>query len=248
MSPLSRDMTSPRALPDDELSTARAHLQRHGWVVLPEVMPEALLDDLSGEADRLLSTVESGVHASSATDRSGGVLVMNGLDARSDLLFDLARTPTMIAAAEALLGKAAIPIHTEYFGKPTAGADPTPPHQDQVFYQHHFNDEPAITFWTPLQEVTPGRGALEYASPCPAVGDLRPHHGSDSPDFGAQLIDTTGFSFTPVTVPRGACLVHHAYVVHRSGPMSDDAPRRVFAFNYRGSSYRQGRRRAVGQS
>jgi len=248
MSPLSPEVTAPSAPPATALAEAREHLWRHGWALLLDVMPTDLLDALSHEADRLVAEVPAGVHRSAATDLTGGVLVMNGLDARSDLLYDVARTPAMTSIADAMLGKASIPIHTEYFGKPQAGAAPTPPHQDQVFYQHHFDDEPAVTFWTPLQDVLPGAGALEYGSPCPAPGSLLPHHGSDSPDFGAQLVDAALYTFTPVAAPRRSCLVHHAYVVHRSGPMTSEVPRRVFAFNYRGSSYREARRRTCPRS
>ncbi len=235
----STDSITPVVPLDDVLRAARDQLWNQGWTLLPDVLPTPLLDVLTNEADRLLATVSTGVGRQSATDDGGGVLVMNGLDARSELLFDLARTEALRGIAEFLLDKAVMPIHIEYFGKPRAGAEPTPPHQDQVFYQDHFNDEPAVTFWCPLQDVTLGLGALEYGSPCPDQGCLLPHRKSATVDFGAELVDATPYTFVPASVPRGSCLVHHSYVVHRSGPMTDDRPRRVFAFNYRGSSFRQ---------
>lgn len=222
---------------------ARDQLWSQGWTLLPNVFPVPVLHALMGEANRLLTTVPVGVGRQAATDGRGGVLVMNGLDARSELLFDLARTDALRGMAEFLLDKAAMPIHIEYFGKPRAGAEATPPHQDQVFYQDHFNDEPAVTFWCPLQDVAIGSGALEYGSPSPGQGCLLPHRGSATIDFGAELVDATGYTFAPAPVPQGGCLVHHSYVVHRSGPMTDDRPRRVFAFNYRGSSFRERLRR-----
>jgi ectoine hydroxylase-related dioxygenase (phytanoyl-CoA dioxygenase family) len=247
MSRQSADPITPVVPADDVLQAARAQLWSQGWTVLPDIFPTPLLDALSTEADRLLAAVPSGVARQSATDAGGGVLVMNGLDARSEMLFDLARTETLQAMAESLLNKAAMPIHIEYFGKPRAGAMRTPPHQDHVFYQDHFDDEPAITFWCPLQDVAVGMGALEYGSPSPAQGDLLPHRRSTAVDFGAELIDATAYTFASAPVPRGSCLVHHSYVVHRSGPMIDDRPRRVFAFNYRGSSFRQRLRHGSGQ-
>jgi Phytanoyl-CoA dioxygenase (PhyH) len=239
---MSRQSTETRTLvvpPDDVLRSARDQLWGQGWTLLPDVLPGTLLDGLTVEADRLLATVPAGVGRRSATDDSGGVLVMNGLDARSELLFDLARTEALRGMAEFLLEKAAMPIHIEYFGKPREGAEPTPAHQDQLFYQDHFNDEPAITFWCPLHDVPVGLGALEYGSPAPAQGHLLQHRRSATIDFGAELVDATAYAFLPAPVPRGSCLVHHSYVVHRSGPMTYDRPRRVFAFNYRGSSFRE---------
>ncbi|MEV6923930.1 phytanoyl-CoA dioxygenase family protein [Dactylosporangium sp. NPDC051485] len=238
------DTLAPVLPPEDMLRSARDQLWSQGWTMLPDVLPGPLLDALTTECERLLATVQAGVGRQSATDNGGGVLVMNGLDARSELLFDLARTDELRGMAEFLLDKAAMPIHTEYFGKPRASAEPTPPHQDQVFYQDHFADEPAITFWCPLQEVTTGQGTLEYGSPAPAQGSLLPHRQSATVDFGAELVDPFAYTFVPAPVPVGGCLVHNSYVVHRSGPMTDDRPRRVFAFNYRGSSFRERLRRS----
>jgi len=233
------DALAPTAPSHEVLLTSREQLWRQGWTLVSDILSGAVLDALGAEADRLLHSVPAGVERQSATDDAGGVLVMNGLDARSELLFDFARTDALIGMAELLLGKAAMPIHIEYFGKPRAGTEATPPHQDQVFYEDHFNDEPAITFWCPLQDVPDGAGALEYGSPVPSPSGLLPHRRSANVDFGAELVDATAYAFTRVPVPRGGCLVHHSYVVHRSGPMTLDQPRRVFAFNYRGSSFRE---------
>lgn len=239
MYPRAADSLSAVALDSRLLKAAREELWGRGWTRLPDILPRTMLDLLNDEADRLLAEVPAGPNARSATDAHGGVLVMNGLDARSEMLFDFARTPALTTMAAFLLGKVAMPIHIEYFGKPKAGAEPTPPHQDQVFYQDHFSDEPAITFWCPLQDVPVGAGALEYASLAAANGVLLPHRGSRTVDFGAQLADADGFEFVRAPVAAGDCLVHHAYTVHRSGPMAGQGPRRVFAFNYRGSSFRQ---------
>jgi Phytanoyl-CoA dioxygenase (PhyH) len=239
MSRLSIDLVGPAEISADVLFNARAELWSRGWCVLPGLLPTATVEVLRAEAARLLDGVPRGSARHSATDDSGDVLVMNGLDTRSELLFDFARHPSFTRIAQTLLGKSPMPIHTEYFGKPRAGALPTPPHQDQIFYQDHFSDEPAITFWCPLQDVRPGHGALEYGSPCPEQGELLAHGPSDAVDFGAQLRDADGFRFTAPAVPVGACLVHHGYTVHRSGPMTAAEPRHVFAFNFRGSSFRE---------
>lgn len=241
------DFLAPAVPPDDILQTARDELWGQGWTLLPRVLPSPLIDALTSEVDRLLAEVPTGVGSRSATDDGGGVLTMNGLDGRSELLFDLARSEALLGMAEFLLAKAAMPIHIEYFGKPRAGAAATPPHQDQIFYQDHFNDEPAITFWLPLHKVAVGHGVLEYGSPCPPQGCLLPHRSSAAIDFGAELVDPTAYTYVPAPVPRGGCLVHHSYVVHRSGPMAYDRPRQVFAFNYRGSSYRERLRQCGGQ-
>jgi hypothetical protein len=214
-----------------------------GWTVLPGFLPELVLDALNAEADRLLAAAAAGVDRNFVMAPAGGVLVMSGLDARSELLFDLARTSAFMKVTEFLLEKAAMPIHIKYFGKPGRGAEATPPHQDQVFYDSHFNDERAITFWCPLQEVPVASGALQYQTPALDYGVLLPHLTSDTVDFSAEMVDATSGDYTPVPVARGSVLVHHSYAAHRSGGMAVDAPRQVFAFSYRGSAYREHLRR-----
>lgn len=239
MSPLAGELLAPDTPDADTLCAARDKLWDEGWAVLPGFLSPGALIALNREAGRLLAEAEDRAAPTYATDRAGGVLVMNGLDARSEVLFDFARTGAFVDVAEFLLGKAVIPIHAEYFGKPARGAVPTPPHQDQVFYQDHFTDERAITFWCPLQDVVEGGGALEYLTPAAPYGVLLAHRESAAIGFGAELADASGLQFAPVAVSAGSCLVHHAYTVHRSGPMLVDRPRRVFAFNFRGSSYRE---------
>jgi Phytanoyl-CoA dioxygenase (PhyH) len=237
------DLLSPLVPSAETLRSARDQLWADGWTVLPGFLPERVLDALNAEADRLLAAAPADVDRNIALDPAGAVLVMSGLDARSELLFDLARTSAFMKVTEFLLEKAAMPIHIKYLGKPGRGAEAAPPHQDQVFYDGHFNDERAITFWCPLQEVATASGALQYRTPPLDYGVLLPHLTSGTVDFGAEMVDVTSRDYTPVPVARGSVLVHHSYAAHRSGGMAVDAPRRVFAFSYRGSAYREHLRR-----
>jgi ectoine hydroxylase-related dioxygenase (phytanoyl-CoA dioxygenase family) len=207
--------------------------------VLPDFFPEPVLDALNAEADRLLSATWADADSDFVMDPAEGMLMMSRLDARSELLFDLARTAAFMTAAESLLEKAAMPINIKYFGRPGRGAEATSPHQDQVFYDSHFNDERAITFWCPLHEVHASSGSLQYRTPALDYGILLPHLTSGATDFGAELIEAAGWNYTTVPIARGSVLVHHAYAVHRSHGMAADAPRRIFALSYRGSAYRE---------
>lgn len=237
------DQLSPSVPSLERLRSARDQLWADGWTVLPGFLPEPVLDALNAEADRLLAAAQSGDDRDCDVDPGGVVQAMSALDARSELLFDLARTSAFLEVAEFLLEKAAMPIHIKYFGKPAGGVAATPPHQDQRFYDSHFNDERAIAFWCPLQAVPVSSGALQYRTPALDYGVLLPHLTASTVDFGAELVDATSRDYLPVPVARGAALVHHSYAAHRSGAMTVDAPRRVFAFSYRGSAYREYLRR-----
>jgi hypothetical protein len=231
----------------ETLLFARDQLWSDGWTVLPGFLPDRVLSVLIAEADRLLAD-PPGVDNGSANDLPWDTPVMNGLDARSELLFDLARTPAFMGVTEFLLEKAAIPIHIKYFGAPRRGTEATAPLQDQVFYDRHFNDERAITFWCPLQDVPVESGALQFRTPALDYGIFLPYLASCAMNCSAGTVDGISLDYTAVPVSRGTVLVHHSYAVHRSGAMTVDAPRRVFAFSYRGSAYREHlRRRGSGE-
>jgi ectoine hydroxylase-related dioxygenase (phytanoyl-CoA dioxygenase family) len=142
-----------------------------------------------------------------------------------------------------------VPFLIEYFAKPAERSEPTPAHQDQIFYRDHFGDELAVTFWVALSDVTEADGVLQYAIAQPEPGELLRHRVSEVRNFGAELVTPEEFAFRSAPVPAGArrcppvpaggAVVRHSYAVHRSGPMLGLRPRAAFALNYRRSPYRQ---------
>lgn len=225
---------------DDDLDGLRDEIFTAGHTVLRRFAQPALLSALRDEADRLSRELFG--HAEGTVisrDTDGRVLSMHYLDRHSDLLFDLTRLPELHHVAEVLLESRCVPFLTEYFAKPATQSQATPPHQDQIFYRDHFDDEVAITFWIALTDVTEADGVLQYGTPQPKPGELLKHRVSDVQNFGAELVDESEFTFLSAPVPAGGAVVHHSYAVHRSGPMSGTAPRAAFALNFRRSPYRQ---------
>lgn len=222
-------------------NSEKSALWSNGWVVLKNFISDDLINLLDQEAKSLQENIPEGKFPTSVTNEDGKLLVMNSLDNKSEFIFDLCRDKMFIDAAEMLCGKAVVPIHAEMFSKPQPGTPPTPPHQDQIFYEEHFDDEIAITFWCPLDNVSHGDGALEYAKT--TENRLLPHRLSDSIDFGKEIIDSSGFQFEPVYLEKGDVVIHHAYTIHRSGRIENSRPRRAFAFNFRTSSFIEGRRK-----
>jgi hypothetical protein len=210
-------------------------LRRKGFVVIPSLLPEVDIYILEGEMRRLLAlpSANAEYHAVRAPD--GSPMVVNGLDRSSDLMFDFARRPDMIAAATTILGMECIPLHVEFFAKPPNTSYRTPAHQDHIFYHNHF-DVLAVAFWVALDDVDASNGGLEYASFVPER--LLEHSPSSSIDFDSELIDTSMFSFEPVSLRRGDCVVHHSLAIHRSAANKSPRARRAIAFNYRASPYR----------
>lgn len=235
--PKADDLCLPR---DEDLSGIRDELHVAGHTVFRHFAQPALLDALRHEADRLSTELYGQPEGTVISrDGEGRVLSMHYLDRHSDLLFDLTRVPELQYTAEVLLDSRCVPFLTEYFAKPGVNAEATPPHQDQIFYRDHFGDELALTFWIALTDVGEDDGVLQYASPQPPMGELLKHRVSDVQNFGAELVDHSGFAFRSAPVPAGGAVVHHSYAVHRSGPMTSTSTRAAFALNFRRSPYRQ---------
>lgn len=231
------DLSLPQSADLDRLHD---DVMNAGYAVLTEFVKPDLLHALRHEATRL--STELGDHPEGTVisrDSDHRVLSMHYLDRHSDLLFDLTRLPELQLFADVVLGCRSVPFLTEYFAKPAAQSEATPPHQDQIFYRDHFGDELAVAFWIALTDVTETDGVLQYASPQPKPGELLKHRVSNVQNFGAELIDNSPFSFTSAPVPAGGAVLHHSYAVHRSGPLAGTAPRAAFALNFRRSPYRQ---------
>lgn len=223
---------------DNDLKFYSKTLLSRGWVILPNFLSSNLVANLIEEAILIKKDLELGIQSNSITDEEGNFLVINSLFSKSEFLFDLSRDKEIMNVSEKLLSKSVIPIHCEYFCKPKLGAYPTPPHQDQIFYQSHFDDEMAITYWCPLTDINLGDGALEYAK-TDNLMELLPHIESNARDFGMELKDSSEYTFEPVILRKGDCIVHHAYAIHRSGQKTTLPAREAFAFNYRSSSFRE---------
>lgn len=216
-------------------------LGNKGYFRIAEFVSPKLRSMLEEEVNQLCRKLGSqSTQHRGLRNSSGDVIVMNRLDVESDFLFDVARSREMLALAECLLAKAAIPLHVEFFCKPPNSPFETPAHQDQIFYVDHFDHELALSFWVPLDDVTCNSGALQY---CPTkIRRLLSHRESSSTDFYRELSPEALHNleeFETVVVPSGGCIVHHSFVIHRAGPNTTTAPRRAIVFNYRGSPWRQ---------
>jgi ectoine hydroxylase-related dioxygenase (phytanoyl-CoA dioxygenase family) len=213
-------------------------LVKRGYVVLKQFFAAKTLDLVELELQLLrVDNREARLHGIVQNDRNY-VVVMNKLDKTSDCLFDIARKPEMLNSAAALLGKAAVPLHVEYFAKEPGLSTPTPPHQDHIFYHEHFSDEPALALWIALNGVSPNSGALEFEV-YPKLR-LRRHRKSSTLDFDYELADAQQIRFSPpVELDRGDCIAFHSFAVHRAKRNSGASERRAIVFNYRGSTYRK---------
>jgi|TARA_Y100000815_G_scaffold108970_1_gene97585 phytanoyl-CoA hydroxylase len=140
--------------------------------------------------------------------------------------------------AEKLLGEAVVAKNLQFFNKPPALSQATPPHQD-AFY---FKLEPcsALTMWMALDVVDKKNGCVRYVKGSHKNG-LRSHRKTQTlgfsqgiSDFGTEVdrSDEVICSAQP-----GELLVHHAMTIHRAEPnTSNTRSRRALGFIFYGES------------
>lgn len=135
--------------------------------------------------------------------------------------------------AEVLLEDKVIGKEVEYFNKPPQIGKPTPPHQDN----YYFNLKPAkaITMWMALEDVDMENGCLHYVKGSHLKG-LRPHSRTQTlgfsqgiTDFGEKDVENE-IAFPAIP---GDLLIHHSLTIHRAdGNNSALHSRRALGFIY----------------
>ena len=119
--------------------------------------------------------------------------------------------------AEDLLGTEVVGKNLQYFNKPAAGGQPTPPHQDGFYFK--LNPPHALTMWMALEDVDEENGCVHYVKGSHLKG-MREHGRTGTlgfsqgmTDFGRQE-DLAAEEAVPAA--PGDLLAHHALTIHRA--------------------------------
>ena len=143
--------------------------------------------------------------------------------------------------AEELLSGQVVCKNLQYFNKPPALSQATPPHQDG----YYFMLEPcrAVTMWMALDMVDEENGCVRYVRGSHMRG-LRPHVRTDTLGF-SQGINDYGSEYdceneTACPAQPGDLLAHHALTIHRADAnQSTTRSRRALGFIFYGESTRE---------
>jgi len=113
-----------------------------------------------------------------------------------------------------------------------AGGRETTPHQDQTFWP--IGQEPLISAWIPLDDVTGENGAMSYVPGSHKVGRLKVVDITHSTDPYDILQDPALNGARPQLVEAGAgdVIWHHGLTVHQAGANKTSTCRRVFTVVY----------------
>ena len=214
--------------------------ERDGFVIVREFLTPVEFKELTSNLDRYIRDVVPTLEDSHAFYVEKGkpetLKQMQHMDV--DPFFrDYAKHPKWIGLAEDLLGEPVEAEQPEWFNKPASTSHPTPPHQDN----YYFNLRPAnvLTIWLAIDPVDDENGCLHYVRGSHRRG-IRPHGASQILGFSQGITDfgpdDEGLEALIHLQPRDA-VVHWGNRIHRANPnRSRDRHRRAFAMVIRGTS------------
>ncbi len=221
----------------------RDRFVRDGFVIIPGFLSGAALSEVRSNLDRYIREIVPGLPESDAfyVDRSRPETLKQLQHMNGDPYFEsYSRNPHWLGLAQDLLGEEARSRGPEWFNKPPGTEAPTPPHQDN----YYFNLKPpnVLTVWVALEPVDEENGCLRYVPGSHQEG-IRPHGRSAILGFSQGITD-----YGPADVERevrvclqpGDAAVHHGNTIHRADPnRSGTRHRPAFAMVLEGVSCRR---------
>ncbi len=221
---------------------------RHGYVVVPGLVPNS-------DLDRWLARLDDIVHA--RVPKAEGMLVMrdvmvakgkvapsDGLEAvakiqdyENDPVLDTYTThPGILACIECIIGHEVQSIHTMLINKPPNVDGRHPIHQDLLYFPFRPADR-IVASWTALEPVTKENGCL-VAVPGSHRGELLEHE--NPPDiedlnmgyFGAADIDDQLERRIHLEMAPGDTVFFHPVLLHGSGRNRTQGFRRAISAHY----------------
>ncbi|HJT79390.1 MAG TPA: phytanoyl-CoA dioxygenase family protein [Gemmataceae bacterium] len=225
------------------MTDLKDRFDRDGFVVVRQLLGPHEFAELCANLDRYIRTVVPTLPDGDAfyLDRSRPETLKQMQHMGGDPFFrDYAAHPKWLALARELLGEEVQGQEPEWFNKPPGTASPTPPHQDN----YYFNLEPpnVVTVWMALDPVDEGNGCLRYVAGSHRRG-LRPHGRSEILGFSQGITDygpDDAAREVSICLRPGDVVAHHGETIHRAEPnRSAERNRRAFAMVLRGASCRR---------
>ena len=199
-----------------DLATCLGAIEEHGWVVLSDVAPNSLFDELEAALEPLLAACPTG-----RNDFEGyRTKRVNNLLAKGEVFQRVACNDDVLSVVEAVLGPhlqvsiiSAIQI--------LPGEDAQGLHTDDGLFPLPKPHPPVVcnTMWA-IDDFTEANGATRLIPGSHRHGDW------ERPTIAAEM-------------PRGSVLVWLGNLVHEGGPNTTDRPRLGITMNYNQAWLRQ---------
>ena len=226
-----------------QFNEAKREFDRDGFIVVRQFLTAHELAALAGELDRFIRDVVPGLSDAHAfyqdRDRPETLKQMQHMQVEP-FFRDYTQHAKWTSLAEALVGESAECESPEWFNKPPGLEHPTPPHQDN----YYFNLKPSnvVTIWLALDHVDDENGCLRYLPGSHQRG-FRPHARSKVLGFSQGISDygpQDQAAETKIHLAPGDVVAHHGMTIHRAEPNRSSARnRRAFAMVYKGVSCRR---------
>ena len=226
-----------------ELDELKPAYDRDGFAVVRSFLSAPELAELTRELDRYIRAVVPTLPETAAfyLDRSRPDTLKQLQHMTGDPYFaDYSAHPAWRALASALVGEDVTCLGPEWFNKPPASDSPTPPHQDN----YYFNLAPpnVVTVWLALDPVDDANGCLRYVAGSHRSA-VRSHGRSEVLGFSQGITDYGADDRArevAIHLQPGDAVAHHGNTIHRADPnRSPTRHRRAFAMVFRGTSCRR---------
>lgn len=214
---------------------------RDGFLIIKGFLPPDELKEVQENLDRYIRDVVPGLEDSFAfyDDKSKPETLKQMQHMHVDDFFrDYSdQHPRWKALASAIVGEEANCDFPEWFNKPPKTNHPTPPHQDNYYF--NLNPPNVMTIWVALDKVDEENGCLRYL-PGSHVRGVRPHGRSNVLGFSQGITDYSDAdraNEVKAILEPGDATVHHGWMIHRAEPNTSQVRhRRSFALVFRGVS------------
>jgi len=218
--------------------SARRHLMKHGFVVMPGVIEP---DDLERLRDRVALFYRAWDSYPAATrkeippaEQRGGALAVREINwpaAALRLLDDEPAVARVRGVVDALAGRRCRLIHANSLLKPARGGAAIAPHQDTAYNPTGLINP--LTAWIPFEAVDATRGGLFYLGGSHMTGERR-HDAS----MGVQWLPENAVPAGPEICRHsyqggpGSIGIHDSRVVHGSHPNESDRHRLALSLRF----------------
>jgi phytanoyl-CoA hydroxylase len=217
----------------------RSGYQSAGYVLLPDLLPDATLARLRAVTDAIVATAATATEHTEILDLEPGhtqeaprVRRIKRPHLAHDFYLELAADPHIMAALTPLIGPdirlragGKINMKSADYGAAVEW------HQDWAFYPH--TNQNVLAVGIMLDDMTLDNGPL-MMMPGSHTGPVLDHHAEGAfcgaIDMTRDPVDIR--RATHITAPAGSITVHHARLIHGSAMNHSSSPRRVLFFEY----------------
>jgi phytanoyl-CoA hydroxylase len=226
-----------------DYSQHKAAYDRDGFTIVRQLITPAELAELKANLDRYIGTVVPTLPDAAAFYEVKGkpetLKQMQHMGDHDAWFKAYQKHPAWVGLAAALIGEEAYAEQPEWFCKPAGNQLPTPPHQDN----YYFNLTPpnVLTIWMAMEPVDEANGCLRYV-PGSHLRGIRPHGKSNVVGFSQGITDWSAADEAkevPIVLAPGDVAVHHGNTIHRAEINRSTRPRIAYAMVCKGVSARR---------